>query len=293
MRSDPLNGCVCGDRFFLAHDGRLMAWDSTSLENPHGQRDKARRVRAMFDAIAPTYERVNTVFSGGRDGVWRRRAVALAGSIQTDRVLDVACGTGDFARSFGACPTRPRVIVGCDFSENMLKLAAVRPHEAGFGIGWIQGDALSLPFGDESFTIVSCAFGVRNFQDLSAGLREMHRVLRPGGRTVILEFTRPGGSFWRRMYEFYSSRIMPVGATLLSGDRTGAYRYLPRSVADFVDIPEMCERLHDAGFSAVRTTSMTMGVVTIYHALKSPDEQDAVAWADERSAVTRTSNVSR
>lgn len=123
---------------------------------------------------------------------------------------------------------------------------------------------MTLPFDEASFSIVSCAFGVRNFADLDAGLRELRRVLRPGGRLVILEFTRPTNRAVRLAYELYSQRIMPLTATLVAGDRTGAYRYLPRSVVSFLNAPQMLERLRVAGFSNASATPLTFGVVTAY-----------------------------
>jgi demethylmenaquinone methyltransferase/2-methoxy-6-polyprenyl-1,4-benzoquinol methylase len=246
-------------------NSREPLWDREQLEQPHRQRDKAERVRRMFDAIAPTYELVNTLFSGGRDAAWRRKSVSLARVGHSDRVLDVACGTGDFARAFEAANDPPPVIVGCDFAEQMLALAAAR---SATSLVWVQGDALCLPFANRAFTVASCAFGVRNFQDLEAGLREMHRVLEVGGRAVILEFSRPSHPLWRSLYEFYATRLMPIGASLVSRDRTGAYRYLPKSVVSFPDPADLCELLHETGFSEVSATPMTLGIVTVYVAHK-------------------------
>lgn len=243
-------------------------WDAEALESPHDQTDKSDRVRHMFDAIAPTYEWVNTLFSAGRDRAWRRQAVVLTRPTAPDRVLDIACGTGNFARTFRSWPDdlhKPRSVIGCDFACEMLNRAVDR---SAVEIKWVQGDALALPFESGAFTITSCAFGVRNFQDLDAGLREMHRVLSPKGRAVILEFSRPANRLWRRLYEFYAGTIMPIGASWVSRDRTGAYRYLPRSVLSFVDSSAMVERLSNAGFVQVDTCTMTMGVVTIFVAVK-------------------------
>lgn len=134
---------------------------------------------------------------------------------------------------------------------------------------WCEADALKLPFASDSFSIVSCAFGVRNFDDLDGGLSEMRRVLRPGGRVVILEFTRPKNLTVRRLYEFYANRIMPAAATLISGDRSGAYRYLPRSVVSFLTAEQMLERLGCVGFRDCTATALTLGVVTVYVATRS------------------------
>jgi len=275
------------------------AWDGAGLESPHTQPDKADRVRRMFNAIAPTYERVNSIFSGGLDAYWRRRAVALAQIGPPDLVLDVACGTGDLARAMAA--RGPRRVVGCDFAHDMLVRAGPaslnRPARHGqartpgrctvrslaeqaagrlgessverSSFAWIEADALRLPLADKSVTAVGCAFGVRNFQDLDHGLREMHRVLAEGGRAVILEFTRPTNHLIREAYEFYASRLMPVLASWVSGDREGAYRYLPCSVVSFVGAAAMVERMRAAGFSQVRATPLTFGVVTVYLAYKA------------------------
>ncbi len=241
------------------------SWDQEALRSPHTRPDKADRVRRMFSAIAPTYERVNRWFSAGRDAYWREEAVRQVRARPDDRVLDVACGTGDLLRAFAAASPRPRTLVGCDFARPMLERAVARgPADA----RWCEADALRLPFADGSFTVVGCAFGVRNFQTLDDGLREFHRVLSHGGRTVILEFTRPGHPWIRGLYEFYARRIMPVGAAWLSGDRGGAYRYLPESVVSFVDATELTRRLHGAGFSRVRCRSLTAGIVTVYVAVR-------------------------
>ncbi len=239
-------------------------WDERRLADPHGQPDKAARVRAMFDEIAPSYERVNRILSAGRDTYWRRYAVEMASIRPDDRVLDLACGTGDLARTFASAA--PRLVVGCDFAERMLREAADRPAEA---IRWCLADALILPFAGESFTAASCAFGVRNWQDLHRGLAEVHRILRPGGRFVILEFSMPSLPLLSTAYLFYLRRVLPVVATWISRDRSGAYRYLPASVSSFVDAKGMTSALHEAGFVRVRTRRLTLGIVTIFLAWKA------------------------
>lgn len=239
------------------------AWNTEQLRSPHERRDKSRRVRSMFNAIAPRYELVNTLFSAGSDARWRRRAIALADVRPDDDVLDVACGTGDFARAFKEAGARR--VVGCDFAREMLARAAGRSNR---NLTWCEADALALPFRDGSFSITSCAFGVRNFQELDRGLAEMHRVLRPDGRAVILEFTRPTRALARWIYEVYANGMMPVMASWISGDRSGAYRYLPRSVVTFLDAARMCERLRRAGFARARATPLTFGVVTVYVATR-------------------------
>jgi demethylmenaquinone methyltransferase / 2-methoxy-6-polyprenyl-1,4-benzoquinol methylase len=221
----------------------------------------------MFNAIAPRYELVNRLFSGGRDAYWRRRAVELARVTPDDDVLDVACGTGDLARAFAAAGVKS--VTGCDFARDMLALAEARSDGR---IVWIEADALNLPLDDACYSIVSCAFGVRNFAELDRGLSEMFRVLQPGGRVVILEFTRPSNRLIRGLYEFYSDRVMPRLASWVSGDKSGAYRYLPKSIVSFLSSREMIARLEDAGFVDVSATPLTMGVVTVYVGRKPNDQ---------------------
>ncbi len=238
--------------------------------DPHALPDKAARVRRMFDDIAPTYERVNTLVSAGRDRAWRCETVRLAEVKPDDRVLDIACGTGDLTEAFARAGARR--VVGIDFAFQMLLRSLSRvPGRA----GWIQGDALRLPFADETFEITCCAFGVRNFQDLETGLAEMHRVLKPGGRAVILEFSTPAQPVLRGIYQFYFAKILPKLATWISGDRTGAYNYLPSSVRTFVTPVQMIELLKKVGFSSARATSRTCGIVHIVRADKATKERNA------------------
>lgn len=242
-----------------------LQWDDVRLDSPHTQSDKSRRVRRMFDAIAPTYELVNSVASGGRDKYWRREMVRLAAVRADDVLLDIACGTGDVARTFAASPVRPQRIVGADFSASMLVRAAARPIAGG---AFVQADALHLPLADASVTLITCAFGIRNFQDLATGLREMHRVLRPGGRAVILEFSLPRPEPLRSLYFLYINRLMPLAATWISRDRSGAYRYLPRSVVSFPASGEIVAALASAGFADAAAHPKTFGIVSIYVAAK-------------------------
>lgn len=220
----------------------------------------------MFNAIAPTYELVNRLASMGCDRYWRREMVQLANVRQDDDLLDIACGTGDVVRTFAAAAIRPRRIFGVDFARQMLR-QAVRRRSVGAVL--LQGDAHTLPVADCSVSIVTCAFGIRNFQDLEAGLSEMFRVLRVGGRAVILEFSIPDRAILRRLYLFYFNRVMPWVATLISRDRSGAYRYLPRSVLCFLGDEAICYALKKAGFSEVTVNRRSCGIVTLYVATKT------------------------
>lgn len=241
-------------------------WDERTLRDPHGRADKAERVQAMFDAIAKTYERVNTVASFGRDAAWRRAAVAAADVRADDVVLDVACGTGDMIRAFAAGLTRPAQIVGVDFSARMLAAGGYRGLAT--PVHLIRGDAQRLPLADRSVDVISCAFGVRNFQNLQQGLNEMQRVLRPGGRVVILEFAVPGNALLAGPHRLYTQHILPRLGKWLSGDAVGAYNYLRQSVNTFEPVEAMIRHLREAGFEPVTTRTMNLGGVVLYRGVR-------------------------
>lgn len=243
-----------------------LVWDKGRLGSPHNDPDKAARVQHMFDAIAPTYELVNSVASAGRDQSWRQEMVRLARPTCDDILLDIACGTGDVVRAFAGASKPPGRIVGVDFASRMLRLAADRPT---VGSLFAQADALRLPVADGSVSIVTCAFGIRNFESLAAGLGEMARVLRPGGRVVLLEFSVPANALLRRVYLVYFNWIMPWVATLISCDRTGAYRYLPRSVVSFPPRQVIRTALEAADFGGVEVHPRSCGIVCIYVATRN------------------------
>jgi demethylmenaquinone methyltransferase/2-methoxy-6-polyprenyl-1,4-benzoquinol methylase len=246
-----------------------LAWDRAALEDPHAQANKGARLEAMFDAIAATYERVNRVVSLGRDRAWRKAAVAVSRVDTSDVVLDVCCGTGDMIRAFAAHSPPPGIIIGVDFARRMLA-RGVYPN-IGTPIQLLRADGLRLPLRDETVSVISCAFGVRNFQDLHAGLCEMHRVLKPAGRVVILEFALPENPLFRWGYRLYCTKVLPRLAALISRDKSGAYQYLPRSIQTFERREAMAERLRRAGFAAVVATPLNLGGVVIYRGQKTPD----------------------
>ncbi len=237
-------------------------WNRATLANPHGQPDKADRVAAMFDAIAPSYERFNTAATFGRDARWRQRAVAAAGVRAGDVVVDVCCGTGDMLRVFADCEPRPGQLLGVDFSARMLAHAAL--DGLGVPVQLVRADAQRLPLADASADVISCTFGVRNFADLQRGLQEMGRIARPGARVVILEFATPQNALLRWAYRLYCELVLPRLGAWLSGDRSGAYRYLPRSIQTFETTAGMVRRLSDAGFRDVRVTRLNLGGVVLY-----------------------------
>jgi demethylmenaquinone methyltransferase / 2-methoxy-6-polyprenyl-1,4-benzoquinol methylase len=213
----------------------------------------AAGVRAMFDRIAPVYDVMNRVMTVGLDGRWRR-ATAEAAVRDGDRVLDACCGTGDLAIAGARAGGR---VTGLDFSEPMLERARRKAPE----LEWVQGDLLALPFPDGSFDAATVGFGVRNVEDLPAGLRELRRVLRPGGRLGVLEITRPRG-FLRHFYGIWFDRIVPLlGRVLPGGD---AYTYLPASVRRFPGPEDLARALEEAGFAQVRFKLFAGGIVALH-----------------------------
>ncbi len=240
------------------------AWRSDELAgDPHTHQGKAEKVRRMFASIAGSYDLNNRLHSFGRDQAWRKAAVRMARiRAGEDRVLDVACGTGDLSRAFADGGARE--VVGLDYTPEMLAIARQkRLHPRGRGdgvISYVDGDAMALPFEDGAFDVVSIAFGIRNVADPDAAFTEFRRVLTPGGRLVVLEFDRPRFAPIRWGSDLYTNRVMPLTATLVSGDRSGAYRYLPRSVSTFIGRDEMRGKLEAVGFDAVRQRVLTFGV---------------------------------
>lgn len=246
-------------------DPTTTFWSDENLRAPHSQPDKARRVHDMFAAVAPTYDRVNHITSFYTDLRWRNKAVRQAFLVGGERVLDVCCGTGDLSAAFAHAMPQPSAVIGADFCHPMLELASEKfASRRGAPLGFVGADAQGLPFADGSFDVVSCAFGIRNVTDTELTLSEMFRVLSPGGRAVILEFSMPSNKVVRAVYQFYFTRILPRVGTMVSGDRSGAYRYLPASVLSYKSPSEMRKLLRNAGFSDVKSNSLSMGVAGIY-----------------------------
>jgi demethylmenaquinone methyltransferase/2-methoxy-6-polyprenyl-1,4-benzoquinol methylase len=215
----------------------------------------------MFDRIAPRYDLLNRAMTAGLDGRWRRAAAAAADLAAGDRALDVCTGTGDLAFALADRVTASGEVVGVDFAERMLERArekaGARP-----GVRFEVADALALPFGDDAFDAATVAFGIRNVDDLDRGLAEMARVVRPGGRVVILEITTPARM--RRFYEVWFDRVVPRLGRLLGRD-AAAYSYLPASVRRFPPPPELAARMAAAGLRDVRWRPLAFGIVAIHH----------------------------
>ena len=271
------------------------AWDEKLLQNPHAVEDKRKRVQRMFAAIAPTYDLNNRLHSVWQDQRWRRKAVNLAQLKATDVVVDVACGTGDLTYAFAEIlkwlnePNTFQVaqVVGLDLTFEMLPIArskgwshvwpsrfqvpgySVNPARMDRAVPFINGDAQSLPLPDQCSDVVSIAFGIRNVQDPAQAIREFHRILRPGGRVIILEFSLPTNRLLRGLYNFYFRKILPRTATLISRDKTGAYKYLPESVNTFIGREQMAGMLRAAGFTDVQQFPLTFGVCVCYRGIKA------------------------
>jgi len=227
--------------------------------------EKERLIQDQFDAIARKYDLMNTVLSFGMHLLWKRTAVAAAGLREGERVLDVCGGTGDLSLLAGRGVGNTGAVVLCDMNRTMMEAGKERMERssAGRGILWVQGDAEQICFRDNSFDRVLVAFGVRNLVRLEEGLREMCRVLKPGGRFVCLEFSRPTSRWFRRLYDFYSFYVMPLAGRLIAGSQS-AYTYLPESVRTFPDPERLCAILREAGFSSVGFRRLTNGIAVIH-----------------------------
>jgi demethylmenaquinone methyltransferase/2-methoxy-6-polyprenyl-1,4-benzoquinol methylase len=240
-------------------------------------RSAARAVREMFTAIAPRYDLLNHVLSFNIDRLWWRRTAREFRPVLSRpeaRVLDLCCGTGDMTfalrrQARSACPQ----ILGADFSHAMLQRARVKSADRSLHTsrypapGWVEADALNLPFPDGHFNLVTSAFGFRNLADYDAGLREIARVLRSGGECGILDFSEPKGAMGR-VYRIYFKEVLPCVGTLISGVR-GPYAYLPASVERFPEPDEMLARMRHAGLAEASWTPYTFGIAGLYRGKKT------------------------
>lgn len=222
----------------------------------------AGEVRAMFDRIAPRYDLLNRTMTAGLDGRWRRAAAAAADLAAGDSALDCCTGTGDLAFELASRVTGSGRVVGLDFAEEMLVRARAKAAARGAAVEFVQGDALALPFETGAFDAATVAFGIRNVSDLDAGLSEMARVVRPGGRVVILEITTPRRL--RRFYEVWFDRVVPRLGRVLGRDGD-AYAYLPASVRRFPEPPELAARMSAAGLTDIRWRPLAGGIVALHH----------------------------
>jgi demethylmenaquinone methyltransferase/2-methoxy-6-polyprenyl-1,4-benzoquinol methylase len=226
--------------------------------------DKGRGVRDMFESIAPRYDFLNRVLSLGIDRRWRSFAVGQLRIPDGGKVLDMATGTGDVALEIAARTPASVRIVGEDFTRGMLTIGKEKIEVSPFRsrIFLVNAPCEAIPHPDRTFDGVTIAFGIRNVVDRPLGLREMHRVLKPGGRVVILEFSQPRSRLFKTLYFFYFLRILPFLGGLFS--RRSAYRYLPDSVLTFPDRKIFKSLMQEAGFSDLRHFDLTFGIATVY-----------------------------
>ncbi len=225
-------------------------------------RSKREQVERMFDAISPKYDLLNRMFSLGVDQGWRRKVIRLVAAEPVEKLLDVATGTADLAIMAAKVAGH---VTGVDISDGMLAQGRVKVEQKGLQgrITLQQADSAALPFADGSFDAVTVAFGVRNYEDLDRGLREMLRVLRPGGRLFVLEFSKPQHTPMRQLFRFYFHRVMPLVGRLVSKD-SAAYTYLPQSVDAFPEGSRFLDLLTKAGGREAKARALTGGIATLY-----------------------------
>jgi demethylmenaquinone methyltransferase/2-methoxy-6-polyprenyl-1,4-benzoquinol methylase len=227
--------------------------------------EKKKLVHDQFDPIASTYELADTVLSAGLDARWRKRGMRLLGLKPGDMVLDLCGGTGDFARLAGRVLNGGGRIIVYDFNLAMIKAGRRRLYRSPYReiISCVQGDAESIAFAENTFDAIMLGFGLRNFVRTEAGLREIHRVLKPGGQVLILEFSLPRRRWQRSLYHFYSFRMMPLIARLICGT-SEPFRYLAESIRVFPPPERVAEMIGQTGFADVTFQRLTAGLSTLY-----------------------------
>lgn len=236
---------------------------------PYGEdSEKAAQVEQMFDDIAPTYDKLNHRLSWNIDKGWRRKAIKELAAHKPQTMLDIATGTGDFAM-LAAQMLKPRKLIGADISDGMMEIGRTKVKEAHLDdiITFEKQDCLDLAYPDESFDAVTAAFGIRNFQDLDKGLKEMCRVLKKGGMLSIVELTTPVSFPMKQLFWIYSHTFLPVYGKLISKDNS-AYSYLTKTIEAFPQGEQMMQILKKAGFAETRFERLTFGICTLYIATK-------------------------
>ena len=246
----------------------MTKYPQESIKPYNEEEKKSVQVERMFDNIAPAYDQLNHTLSWGIDKSWRKKAIQWLKPFNPQRMMDVATGTGDFA--IQACRVlNPKELIGTDISEGMMNVGRQKVKEAGLEsrISFAKEDCTALSFPDNRFDAITVAFGVRNFEDLDKGLREMHRVLDSDGKLVILELSEPEWFPMKQLYALYSKVVIPTLGKLLSKDRS-AYTYLPQSIKAFPQGEVMKEIILKAGFKEACFKRLTLGICTLYTATK-------------------------
>jgi demethylmenaquinone methyltransferase/2-methoxy-6-polyprenyl-1,4-benzoquinol methylase len=246
----------------------MTNYPQESIKPYNEDEKKSVQVERMFDNIAPAYDQLNHTLSWGIDKSWRKKAINWLKPFQPQRMMDVATGTGDFA--IQACRVlNPKELIGTDISEGMMNVGRQKVKDAGLEgrISFAKEDCTALTFPDNRFDAITVAFGVRNFEDLDKGLREIHRVLDTNGKLVILELSEPDWFPMKQLYALYSKVVIPTLGKLLSKDRS-AYTYLPQSIKAFPQGEVMKGIILKAGFREAHFKRLTLGICTLYTATK-------------------------
>lgn len=240
---------------------------------------RAGKVRELFGAIARRYDLLNDLQSLGLHRLWKRRLVRLARLGPEQRALDVCCGTGDVSLALARTGAR---VTGLDFSPEMLTVARQRARRAAEPVEFVQGDALALPFAEGSFDAVTISYGLRNLADFRAGLAEMARVLRPGGRLVVLDFGQPANRLWRALYFAYLRRVVPAFGRVFAS-RAEAYAYILESLRHYPDQAGVAALLSGVGLKQVRVINLLGGAMVIHVAEKGVSARDGSGKSDGES----------
>lgn len=231
---------------------------------------KKEKIQQMFDGIAGDYDRLNHIMSLGIDRSWRRRAIReIVSRGAAQEILDIACGTGDFSIAIARAMAPGSRVTGLDLSEGMLAVMRAKLAAGGLDdrVTCVQGDSEALPYAGGSFDCVTIAFGIRNFEHRETALREILRVLKPGGKLVILELSVPSNPVIRWCYKLYFTGLLPIIGGKISGDKA-AYRYLPASVLNFPGRDEWMATMRACGYAGVRHKAFTLGICRMYIGLK-------------------------
>jgi demethylmenaquinone methyltransferase/2-methoxy-6-polyprenyl-1,4-benzoquinol methylase len=235
---------------------------------PYHEGEKASQVEQMFDNIAPTYDKLNHRLSWDIDKGWRKKAIKALAPYQPQSLLDIATGTGDFA-ILAAQMLRPQKLVGADISEGMMEIGRQKVKALALDnvVTFEKEDCLNLSYQSDTFDAITAAFGIRNFADLDAGLREMYRVLKPGGHLSIIELTTPVTFPMKQLFHIYSHTVLPIYGRMISRD-TSAYSYLTKTIEAFPQGERMMDILMKAGFAEASFKRLTFGICTMYLATK-------------------------
>jgi len=227
---------------------------------------KKEQIEKMFDDISGRYDFLNHFLSFGVDRGWRKKTIREVAAVKHDRILDIATGTADVA--IAASKLNPEQIIGLDLSEKMLEIGRKKIAKKGISnIELVKGDSENLPYDDNSFDVVTVSFGVRNFENLKKGISEMARVLKPGAKLIVLEFSYPKSFPIKQVYGFYNRTLLPFWGKLFSGS-SEAYKYLPESVKAFPEGQAFLDLLEECGFEKSRENRLTFGICSLYTAFK-------------------------